>query len=159
MRNHPQILTQKKLMIARLTLPLWVTNTDLPLPWRRFVRSWLKWRPLRWRLRIASGHPFFGHTCASSRDFKHGRVLFAGDAAHVHSPVGGSGPEYGTAGCSKSCMETGAGNKWSSALLPCIGHLQCAERSPVAKLVSRNVGCTSCFLEASFRCSLQEHKH
>ena len=39
----------------------------------------------------------FNITVAHMENFRHGRVLFAGDAAHAHSPVGGRGMNLGIA--------------------------------------------------------------
>ena len=39
------------------------------------------------------------------------RVLLAGDAAHVHPPVGGQGPQPRCAGCGESGMEAGPGGE------------------------------------------------
>lgn len=48
----------------------------------------------------------------STNAYRCGRVMLAGDAAHVHSPAGRSGNEHRYAGRPQSGMEVGAGHKW-----------------------------------------------
>ena len=50
--------------------------------------------------------------------YREGRVLLAGDAAHVHSPDGWTGPQHRRAGCGESGMEAGPGGQGDIAGKP-----------------------------------------
>jgi 2-polyprenyl-6-methoxyphenol hydroxylase-like FAD-dependent oxidoreductase len=50
--------------------------------------------------------------------YRTGRVLVAGDAAHVHPPDGWPGPPNGCAGCGEPGMEAGAGGQKEGAGKP-----------------------------------------
>lgn len=54
--------------------------------------------------------------------YRAGRILLAGDAAHVHHPVGGAGPQYRRAGRGEPGVETGPGGQGCVTGSP-LGHL------------------------------------
>ena len=54
--------------------------------------------------------------------YRDGRVLLAGDAAHMHSPVGGQGLNIGRAGCGEPGLEAGPGGQRDLAGQPA-GHV------------------------------------
>ncbi|MDM0026071.1 FAD-dependent monooxygenase [Variovorax saccharolyticus] len=72
------------------------------------------------------------------RDYRHGRVFLAGDAAHVHSPAGGQGMNTG--------MQDAFNLAWKLALVwhdragPALLDSYSAERSAIGDQVLRNAG-------------------
>ena len=73
---------------------------------------------------------------AAGRGLSRPTVLLAGDAAHVHPPIGRAGPQHRRAGCGEPGMEAGPGGQGTSpeTLLDTYH----AERHPVAARVLRN---------------------
>ena len=55
----------------------------------------------------------FSDATRQAASYRARRVLLAGDAAHIHSPVGGQGPQHRRPGRRQSGMETGS--RWSRA--------------------------------------------
>ena len=53
----------------------------------------------------------FTDTTRQAASYRKGRVLLAGDAAHVHLPIGRTGPQHRCAGCGEFGMEAGPGGQ------------------------------------------------
>ena len=84
-------------------------------------------RRLRDRLRDPQSRPGsrrFTDMARQAASYRKGRVLLAGDAAHVHYPAGGQGLNTRCAGCGESGMEAGPGGQEDLAGKP-PGYLPC----------------------------------
>lgn len=93
---------------------------------------------LKWRLRTAHWLAEFRVNERQVANYVHGRVILAGDAAHVHSPAGGQGMNTG--------IQDAANLAWKLALVlegsarPGLLETYQAERHPVAARVIRLSG-------------------